>query len=127
MAGAVTVVFALGAEEEAVESAVLTDGVEAFAPAGEHFLDVALVADVEEEFVLGGMEGAVEGDGQFDHAEVGSEMAAGFGDGADEFIADFLGEEREVFLGDGADVGGAVDAGEDGSFDFGHLASGTTG
>ena len=54
-------------------------------------------------------------------------MAAGFGDGADEFIADLLGEEREVFIGDGADVGGAVDAGEDGSFAFGHLAAGTTG
>ena len=120
VACAVAVVLAFGTEEETVEAAVLADGLETFAPAGEHFVDVALVADVKEEFVFGGVEGAVEGDGQFDHPEVWAEVAAGFGDRPDEFIANFLGEKREVFFRHGADIGGAVDPGEDGCFKFLH-------
>ena len=118
MAGAVAIVLAFGAEEEAVQSAGLTDGVEAFAPPGEHFVHIALMADVEEEFVRGRIEGAVQGDGKFDHTEVGPEVSAGLGDRADEFLADFPGEAREVGFGDGADIGRAVDPGEQVRFRF---------
>ena len=111
---AVTVVFALGAEEEAVQSAVLTDGIDLLAATGEHFVHVGLMADVEEDFVLGRIEGAVQGDGQFDHAEVRSEVSAGFRDGPDEFVADFLREQRQVLLRHGAEIGRAVDPFEDG-------------
>ena len=62
----------------------------------------------------------MEGNGQLDDAEVGAEVSAGFGNDADEFIADFPGEKREVGLGNGTEIGGGVDAGEDGSFVFGH-------
>ena len=118
VAGTVAIVLAFGAEEEAVQSAGLTDGVEALAPPGEHFVHIALVADVEEELVLGRIKGTVQGDGQFDHAEVGPEVAAGLGNRADELLADFLGEEGEILLGDGADIGRAVNPGEEGCFKF---------
>ena len=114
VSGPVAIVFALGAEEEAVQSAVLADGVDLLAATGEHFVHVTLVADVEEDFVLGRIESAVQGDGELDHAEVRSEVSAGFGDGADEFVADVLGEQRQIFLGHSADVGRAVDAVEHG-------------
>ena len=81
-------------------------------------MHVALVADVEEEFVPGRIEGAVQGDGQFDHTEVGPEVPAGLGDRADEFLADFPGEARKVGFGDGTDIGRAVDPGEEGRFRF---------
>jgi hypothetical protein len=53
VAGAVAIVLALGAQHEAVQAAGLADGVEAVAAAGEDLVDVGLVADVEEELVLG--------------------------------------------------------------------------
>ena len=116
VARAVAVMLALGAEEEAVEAAVLADAVDLPAAPGEHFVHVALMADVEEDFVRRRIEGAVQGDGQFDHAEVGAAVSARLGHGMDEFLADFPGEEWEVLFRDGAHVGGAVDPGKDGLF-----------
>ena len=77
VARAVAIVLALGAEEEAVQALVLPHGVDAIEPAGEHLVDVALVADVEDELVLRRVEDAMERDGQLDDAEVRPEMAAG--------------------------------------------------
>ena len=76
VAGAVAVVLALGAQQEAVEPLILAHGVEAVAAAGEELVDVALVADIEDEFVLRRLEDAVQGDGQFDDAEIRPEVAA---------------------------------------------------
>ena len=53
VAGAVAVVLAFGAEEEAVEPLVLADGGDFVPASGEHFVDVALVADIEEQLVRG--------------------------------------------------------------------------
>ena len=39
-------------------------------PPGEHLVDVALVADVEDELVLRRVEDPMEGDGQLDHPEI---------------------------------------------------------
>jgi hypothetical protein len=41
------------------------------------------VADVPDQDVLGRLEDVVQGDGQFDHAQTGAEMAAGDRDGVD--------------------------------------------
>ena len=49
---AVTIMFAFGAEEKAVEPLVLPHRVDAIEAAGKHLVDVALMADVEDEFVL---------------------------------------------------------------------------
>ena len=58
--------------------------------AGENLVDVGLVADVEEDLVLGRVEDGVQREGQLDHAEIGAEMAAGFGESLDEEGADLL-------------------------------------
>jgi len=67
------VVLALGAEHEAVEPSgwrmVLKRSRD-----GEEFVDVGLVADVENEIVGGGIKNRVKGDGQLNHTEVGPEM-----------------------------------------------------
>jgi hypothetical protein len=59
-------------------------------------MDVALVADVEDEFIFGGFEDAVESDGEFDDAEIGAEVAAGAGEGGDEVLADAVGVEAKA-------------------------------
>ena len=115
---AVGIVGAFAAEEEAIEAFVLADGVEALASTGEEFVDVALVGDIENEFIGGGLEDAMEGDGEFDHPEIGAEMATDGGgifggEDADEFVADFLGELGEIGFGEGFDVVGGIDGREE--------------
>ena len=80
VARAVAVVLALGAQHEAVEAAGLADGVELLAAAGEDLVDVGLVADVEDDLVLGRIEDGVQGEGELDDAEIGAEVAAGLGE-----------------------------------------------
>ena len=86
--------LALGAEHEAVKAAGLADGFKAVAAAGEDFVDVGLVADVEEDFVFRRIEDRVQSDGELDDAEIGAQMAAGFGEGLDQEFADLLREAR---------------------------------
>ena len=83
--------LALGAEQESVEPAVLAHGSKPRAATREHLMDVALMADVEEDPVRRRVEDTVKGDRQFDDTEVGTEMAPRLGEGADEFFADLLG------------------------------------
>ena len=70
----------------------------AIEPAGKHLVDVALVADVEDELVLRRVEDAMQRDGQLDHAEVRSEMAAGLREDFDQLIAHFLRELRQILF-----------------------------
>ena len=109
VACAVAVVLALGAQHEAVEAAGLADGLQALAAAGEDLVDVGLVADVEEELVLRGIEDGVQGQGQLDHAEVGAEVAAGLGQGLNEELADLLGQLGHLRKAQALQIGGRVD------------------
>ena len=77
MADAERVVRALAALGKAGNAAVHAQAVHAGAPAGEHLVRVALVADVPDQPVLRRVEDGVQGDGQFDGAEVGRQVAAG--------------------------------------------------
>ena len=52
-------------------------------------MDVGLMADVKDESIGGRVEDSVEGEGEFDDAEVGAEVASGLGEGLDEMGADF--------------------------------------
>jgi hypothetical protein len=76
--------------------------VELLAASGKKLVDVGLVADVEDEMVLGRIEDVMHGEREFDHAEVGAEMASGLGEDGDQLLADFSGEDiklgnRELF------------------------------
>ena len=58
----------------------LAQGGEAGVPAGDDLVDVCLVAGVPEDEVLRRGEHPVERQGELDHSEVGSEVAASHGD-----------------------------------------------
>jgi hypothetical protein len=77
MPSAEAVVLAFGAQHKSVQAARLTDGLKTFATAGENFVDVGLVAHVERDLVFGGMKDRMQSQGQFDHAQVRSQVAAG--------------------------------------------------
>jgi hypothetical protein len=52
-------------------------------------MDIGLMTDVPDKFVFGGIENAVQRDGQFHDAEVRAEMSARPGESGDEFLTDF--------------------------------------
>src|SRR5690606_38156869 len=107
------IVLALVAAEEAGDAAFLPEGAEAVAPAGQQLVGVGLVPDVPDELVLRGGEDMVQGDGELDRAEAGSEMPAGARDGIDQRDADFGGKLRQVPGAESLEVVRGVDAGED--------------
>ena len=76
--GSVGVVLAFGAEHEAIQAAGLADGLKTVAAAGEDFVDIGLVAYVEEDLVVGCVEDCMQGESELNHAEIGAQMAAGF-------------------------------------------------
>ena len=72
MAGPVAVVFALGPQREAIEAIGSADGPEAVFPTGQDFVHVHLVADVPDKLVFGRLKDPVQGDREFNDAEVGA-------------------------------------------------------
>ena len=90
--------FAFGTKHEAVEPTRLTNGFETIETSGENFVDIGLMADVKENAVLWRVEDGVKSQGEFDDAEVGAKMAAGFRKGLDEEGSDLGGKHRH-FLG----------------------------
>ena len=76
VAGAVAIVLALRAERKAVQAAGGADGLEAVLAARQQLVDITLVADIPDEFVVRGGEDGMEGEGQFDDAQVRADMAA---------------------------------------------------
>jgi hypothetical protein len=110
----VAIVLALSAQKKAVEPLILAHRPEAFAAASQQFVHIALMADIKNELVFRCIEDAVQRQRQFDHAEIRPEMSADrgrvfFGKNADQFIADFLRELRQILFRDGFDIGGRLD------------------
>ena len=102
--------LAFGAEEKSVQPLVLPHRVDAIEPAGEHLVDVALMADVEDELVLRRVEDPMQRDRQLDHAEIRPEMAAGLREDLDQLIAHFLRELREALFRQRFHVGGRMNS-----------------
>ena len=92
VARAVRVVLALAAQEKSVQPLVLANRVEPVEAAGEELVDIALVADIENKLVPWRVEDAVQCNRQLDHAKIRPQMAAGLGEDANQFLADFLGQ-----------------------------------
>ena len=110
VAGAHDVVDRLVARAERRQPAVLADGVELVAAAGEDLVRVGLVADVPEDLVLRRLQHGVQRDGDLAGAEVGAEVAADLADGVDDVLADLLGDLLQLVLGERPEVVGSVDA-----------------
>ena len=77
MAGSVTVVLALGAQHEAVQTARLANRIQAVEPSGENLVDVRLVADIEEQLVFGGIEDRMQSQREFHDSQVRTQVTAG--------------------------------------------------
>ena len=88
--------------------AVLTKGVKRFPPPGQQFMDVTLVPDVEKNAVLRGGKDPVQGDGQFDHAEVGRKMSAVAGNDAQNLVPHFRSERIQLSRVKALDVVGGM-------------------
>ncbi len=114
MAGAEGIVFALGAAGEAGKPRFLAQGADAVAAAGQHLVRIGLVADIPDQPVVRRIEDGVQGNGQFDDAKAGAEMAARDGDGVDDFLAQFVGKLAQLFAVEGFEVGWAADRVEQG-------------
>ncbi len=88
--GAVAIVLAFGAQSEAIQAVRRADGVKAIFASGEQFVDVNLMADIPDEFVLRRAENTMQRKGQLDHAEVRPKMAAVLRQHRDQLVADFF-------------------------------------
>ncbi len=84
----------------------LAQRLHAVAPSGQDLVRIGLMADIPDDAVLRRVEDIMQGDGQFDHAEAGAEMAAGDGYGVNGGAADVLGHGAQIALGQSAQVGG---------------------
>ena len=96
VAGAERIERRLAAHRKARNSAALTQGVDPFRPAGQQFVDVGLVADIPHDLVLVHVQHAVQGQRQFDDAEVRCQVAAVDGADLDEDVADFFGKVVDI-------------------------------
>ena len=109
MSRAIAVVFAFGAQHEAIESAGLADGRESIEAAGKNLVNVGLVAYVKQNAVSRCIEDSVEGKGQLDNTEIGPKMSAGFGKGLDEECANLLRQFFHLRGVEALEVGRRVD------------------
>ena len=114
MAGPEGIVLAFFSFAKSGNASELSEGGEAVPSSREHFVGVALVGDVPDDVIFGHVEYVVEGDGEFDDAEGGGEVASGFGDGFDELPSEFVSELFEFFQVQFVHVVGVLDAVEDG-------------
>src|SRR5271154_1705316 len=92
MGGTVTVMLAFRAQSEAAQSTSTSNRVESVLAARKKFVDIALMADVPNEFVLRRAEDVMKSEGQFHHTEVWPQMTPVPGQHGYKLPADFLGE-----------------------------------
>src|SRR5579859_2631062 len=89
MACPVAIVLTFGAQHEAIQTTGLPDRVEPVEASSQYFVDVGLMAYVEEDTVGRSFKNGVERQGQFDDAEVWPEVSAGSGKGLHQGGANF--------------------------------------
>ncbi len=87
---------------EAREAVLLADAEHPVAPPGEDLVRISLVADVPDQTVLRRVEDIVQRDGQLDHAEPRTEMAAGDRHGFDHRGAHVPRQRLKLVLGQAA-------------------------
>ena len=98
VAGLDPVVLALGARGISRQAVLLAQRVELRGTAGEHLVDVGLVAGVEDDRVVRRVEDAVQGQSQLDDTEIGPQMATRGGNLVDQELANFCGQFRQLRL-----------------------------
>jgi hypothetical protein len=104
------VVLGLGPVGVARHAALLLQGLEAVAAAGQQLVHVGLVAGVPQDDVTGRVEDPVQGQRQLDGTEVRAEVASRRRHGVDDERPDFLAQLGELFLVQALYVGRRLDA-----------------
>ena len=94
------------------KAAVAAQGVEAVGAAGENFPGIALVADVPHDGIAGGIKAGEQGNGEFHHAQRGSQMTAVVRDHADDGVPQLLRQFLLLGKGKPGNVFGQMQAGE---------------
>ena len=94
------VVRAFAAVAKAAYAARLAQVAECLASAPrKDFMGVALVRDIENDFVFRGVEDAVQGYGKLDYTEIGADVPALLRSDVDDFAPDFLGKLGQLLCG----------------------------
>lgn len=94
---------------EAGQAIGLAQGMHTLPPAGEDLVGIGLVAHVPDDAVLRGVEHVVQGHGEFDHPQVGGQVAASAGYGLDDEFPQFVGKILEIGAAELLQVPGGVD------------------
>ncbi len=102
------VVFALAASRKGGDAVLLAQAGHAFAATGEDLVRVGLVADVPDQTIVGRVEDVVQGDGQLDDAQAGTEMPAGLANRVEQLLAQFVGQCFELGFAQTAQAGRSV-------------------
>ena len=100
VAGDKGVVYALTGLWKAGKPPPLAERIEPVHTAGQHFMHIALVPDIEHEPVAAGVKDAVNGNRRLDNAEVGGQMSAGAADVLYKKLSDLAAERPQLVLGD---------------------------
>ena len=103
------VVLGFRAAREAAQAAVLTDRIEAVAPAGEQLVGIALVTHIPDDLVARAVEHAVQRHRELDRAQAGRQVAAHLAHAREDGLPDFPGKKRQFGLCELLEVGGSGD------------------
>src|SRR6266699_2115321 len=98
MTGTVAIVFAFRAQKKSVEALELPHRMKTIEAAGKNLMDVALMTDVHDKAVSRRIEDTMQSNGQFDHAEIRSQMSPSLREDLDQLIAYFLRELRQILF-----------------------------
>ncbi len=109
MGGAEGIVDRLGSFGEPGKPALLPQGADTVAAAGQDLVGIALVAHVPDDLVFRRIENRVQRHGQLDHAKPSAQMPAGFRDRADRLGAQLTGQLNKLGIRQGLHVGGRLD------------------
>src|SRR5271165_3839884 len=110
MACAEHVILRLAPHTKAGKAAGGADRHHAIPAACQNLMDVTLMAHVPDDSVAGHVENAVQREGQFDDAEIRSEVPAVLRARSDQQLADLLGEDIDLGAGEPAEIAGRFDS-----------------
>ena len=78
--------------------------------AGQDLVRISLMADIPHDAVFRGVVEVVQRGGQFDHAQIGTEVATGLAGGLDEIGAQLIGDGAQLVFVESAKLGRGINA-----------------
>ena len=95
---------------EAGQAVFLAQLSKAVAAAGKQFVGIALVADVEQNFILRQIQGTVQSYGKLHHTQVGGQVPTCCGNALDQKLADLFTQGRQFTVLQPLYIAGRLDA-----------------